>query len=87
MADEVPFTAPSDPNYHIFLWTEPPGMPPTYLCLLCAFADATEAEVQAHVTEVHALTPVPTPMAASPPLLEEATGLLAVPNQEGRDDG
>jgi hypothetical protein len=56
------------PNYHISLWPEPPG-PPTYLCLLCAVSDVTEAEMLVHVTTIHALTPVPTPLAADTTLV------------------
>ena len=93
---ETPAASPDGPQlrvadtvatYHIFLWPEPPGTPPTYLCLLCPSADMTEAEVQAHVTEVHGATPVPTPMAAQPPIIDEATGLLVVPRPEGSTDG
>ena len=50
-------------NYHINLWPEPPG-PATYLCLLCPVKDCTEADILLHVTTVHEITPVPTPMAA-----------------------
>ena len=56
---------PDQPNYHITLWPEPPG-PPTYLCLLCALADCTEPDIMTHLTTVHAVDPVPTPLAADP---------------------
>lgn len=75
-----------EPNYHILLWPEPPG-PSTYACLLCPLADVSEAEMLAHVTEVHALSPVPTPMAAAPPLLAETMDLVTIPTDEGRHDG
>ena len=55
-------------NYHIQLWPEPPG-PPTYLCLLCALKDCTQAAILAHVPAVHAVEPVPTPLAADASLL------------------
>ena len=51
------------PNYHINLWPEPPG-PPTYLCLLCSVKDATQPDILTHVATVHAVEPVPTPLAA-----------------------
>ena len=82
-----PQATATDPTYHILLWPEPPGTPPTYLCLLCPSAAMTEAAVHAHVTEVHAVAPVPTPTAASPPVLEEVTGLLVMPRAEGPADG
>ena len=56
------------PNYHISLWPEPPG-PPTYLCLLCAVKDCTEPDILLHVTTVHEVTPVPTPLAADTTIL------------------
>jgi hypothetical protein len=52
-------------NYHILLWPEPLG-PSTYLCLLCSVQDCTLAEILTHVTDVHSVTPVPTPLAAQP---------------------
>ena len=61
-------TMADQPNYHINLWPEPPG-PPTYLCLLCALKDCTQATMQAHVTTTHAVTPVPTPLAADASLV------------------
>lgn len=69
-----PFVAVAPPNYHIKLWPEPPG-PPTYLCLIpeCTYADATLAEIQAHVVTVHSLEPVPTPLAADPSVLPTLT--------------
>jgi hypothetical protein len=59
------------PNYHINLWPDPPGSPSTYLCLVpdCGYGDATEAEILVHETVAHGLTPVPTAIAAAPPLL------------------
>lgn len=59
----------SEPNYHIFLWPEPPGTPPTYLCLLCEFKDCTQAEILVHMPTVHAVDAVPTPLAAQPEAL------------------
>jgi hypothetical protein len=78
---------PPVPNYHLVLWPAPPGTPPTSVCLLCAQTETTDAAMQAHVTEVHGLSPLPTPTAARRPILEEATGLLAFPSQEGSNDG
>lgn len=71
------------PNYHIFLWPEPPTAP-TYLCLLCPLADCTEAEILAHLALIHAATPVPTPVAANPPPPLEETVVLTAPNQDNR---
>jgi hypothetical protein len=53
------------PNYHIFLWPEPPELR-TYFCLLCDLRGCTETEMRAHVSLVHAVEPAPTPMAAQP---------------------
>jgi hypothetical protein len=53
------------PNYHIFLWPEPPALR-TYFCLICDLSNCTETEIRAHVTFAHGVESVPTPMAAQP---------------------
>ena len=57
------------PNYHIPLWPEPPGTLPTYLCLLCTTNNQTHPDILTHVTTAHALTPIPTPLAADASVL------------------
>lgn len=79
-------TAVPEPNYHIFLWPDPPS-PPLYLCLLCGFKDASDVVIQAHVSTEHSATPLPTPMAASPPVVDPVEGLRAVRRQEGTPNG
>ena len=62
-AKEAPSVTPLDwagPNYHISLWDEPV----TYLCLPCNASGMTLPDVEAHLTTVHSLTPLPTPLAA-----------------------
>ena len=56
------------PNYHINLWPEPPG-PPSYLCLLCSVKDCTKPDILTHITTVHEVTPVPSPLAADTTLV------------------
>jgi hypothetical protein len=53
------------PNYHIALW----DTPVTYLCLPCHAQGMTLVDVETHVTTVHAMEPVPTPLAADASLL------------------
>ena len=55
-------------NYHVNLWPEGGG-PPTYLCLLCAVTDCTQAAILAHVSTAHEVEPVPTPLAADTTLV------------------
>jgi hypothetical protein len=77
---------PNAPNYHIFLWPDPPG-PQPYLCLLCPARDPSEAVIQAHVLTEHGIDPLPTPMAAHPPTVDPAMGLQMAPRQEGSPHG
>jgi hypothetical protein len=79
-APVVTSTVP-EANYHIFLWPDPPG-PPLYLCLLCPLRDASEAVIRAHITTEHSADPLPTPLAANPPLIDPVTGLQAVRSRE-----
>jgi hypothetical protein len=78
----APTATVPEANYHIFLWPDPPD-PPLYLCLLCPFRDASDAVMQAHLTTEHGAEPLPTPLAANPPVIDAVLGLQVAPRQEG----